>query len=229
VIVPLVSPTEPVELLEALEGVTSSLPEEYGCDVLLHSRHGVVGIQRKTVPDLMASLEDGRLAHELHLMRAANAVMYVLVVEGRFVYDPQGRLTRGVVSTRYDRRYIANLLLSLQAAHGMVLERTDNVHHTGVRVLEILGWLDSGEYSSLSRRPSVKSDDGWYGKPTAAEMTRWFYQGIPGVGPRLAKVLCDAFPLPESLVNASKEDMTALPGIGKPTAKRIWGFLHGDG
>ena len=65
----LVSPTDG-PLAKLLESATSSLPEKYGADVLAPTPKGLIGWQRKTVADLIASISDGRLAEGLPKLKS---------------------------------------------------------------------------------------------------------------------------------------------------------------
>lgn len=52
---------------------------------------------------------------------------------------------------------------------------------------------------------------------------------IPGVGPKTAKLLWDAFGTLEAMRAASLEDLQQVPGLGKKRAEKIWGALKGEG
>ena len=83
-----VAPTEPASLRAAADHV-SQHPERFGVDVLIVGAHHTVGIQRKTVSDLLASLDDGRLAEQSILMKGLGPNEVVVLIEGavRFVND----------------------------------------------------------------------------------------------------------------------------------------------
>ena len=53
----LISPSEPVELRQALKATNSPLCEKLGADVLAPTIKGLVGVQRKEVLDFIASLK----------------------------------------------------------------------------------------------------------------------------------------------------------------------------
>ena len=62
----LISPTEPPEL-KAL-GKLSLLTEKHGADVLIMphaSWEGMLGVQRKELKDLLASMSDGRFGEQM--------------------------------------------------------------------------------------------------------------------------------------------------------------------
>ena len=50
--------------------------------------------------------------------------------------------------------------------------------------------------------------------------------GIPGVGPKTAKLLWDGFGSVEGMRAASLDELAALPGLGSKKAKTVFDFLH---
>jgi hypothetical protein len=75
----LLSPSEPKPMW--VLGETSPLPERYGVEVLFEAPPiGLVGVQRKTFPDLLSSMRDGRIDRGVVEMRALD--LGVLANEG---------------------------------------------------------------------------------------------------------------------------------------------------
>ena len=58
----------------------SSLPELHGCDAVSITAKGLIGYQRKTLPDLQSSLLDGRLYKELGQLQASASISYSFLV-----------------------------------------------------------------------------------------------------------------------------------------------------
>src|SRR3990167_6796497 len=83
-----------------------------GADVLIATRLGLVGVQRKEVRDLVASVKGERLAKELGQMQHLD--LAVLVVEGEPRWTADGQLLDDHV--RWTRRQHHGTLLSIQAA-----------------------------------------------------------------------------------------------------------------
>src|SRR3974390_1283048 len=119
----LVSPSEPPEL-RAL-GPTSTLCEQRGVDFLFASTLGPVGVQRKEISDLLASVYDGRLAREVAQMAALP--YKVVLCEGETRWTTDGFLlstNRGWTRSQHD-----GLLWSLQL-HGCWLASTSDLDDT---------------------------------------------------------------------------------------------------
>jgi ERCC4-type nuclease len=220
----LISPSEPIALRQALEAANNPLCEEKGADILAPTGKGLLGIQRKEAPsDFLASLQDGRLARELPLLRQG-VDFSILLLEGTFNYDMDGRLQIGGRPTRYNRQSIKNILRSVFYTHGIVVERSKDLSETPDVVRGLIDYLGH-DHSSLIKRPKLKVV---WGKPTYIHQQCYFYQGIPGVGVVLARSLADIFANPAALIDASPTDLKALPQIGRQRSTRIYEFLHGE-
>ena len=91
-------------------GPTSSIPEEFGADFLTVSpRYGRVGVQRKEIADLIASLADNRVTREVIDMKALDHAFWVL--EGEPVWTTQGELVSS--HSRFSLDSFRGVMLSL--------------------------------------------------------------------------------------------------------------------
>ena len=126
----LVSPTER-RLLRLLgeRGLSSSLPERFGADILVFTPRGRLGIQRKEFPsDLFASLGDSRLTRELALMQGLEFKW--LIVEGTPTYTSDGYLMDENYS-RWTRTKVRNLLRSVEIQQGVHVEGSASTAELG--------------------------------------------------------------------------------------------------
>jgi ERCC4-type nuclease len=204
------------------------LPERYGADVLTAVEgRGRLAIQRKQFPDdLLASLDDGRLARELPLL--SQTEYPVLIVEGRPMWTADGHLMQSW-NSRWTRAQLRNLLRSVWRVHGVAVETTDDLQDTAAAVLEMEAWFRKSEHLSLRRRPKPVYRDSWGQLQTrhkGTKMLSFFYQGIEGVSVTLADDLVKHFPMPVRLCNASIEDLMSVPNIGQKRAETIYRFLR---
>jgi ERCC4-type nuclease len=163
------------------------------------------------------------LARELPLLRKG-VDFPILLLEGTFNYDTDGRLRIDGRPTRYKRIGIKNLLRSVFYTHGIRIERSENLSETPEVVRGLVDYLGHDHVSLLSR-PKLQVI---WGKPTYNEQQCYFYQGIPGVGVVLARSLANIFANPAALINASLTDLKGLPQIGRYRSTRIYEFLHGE-
>ena len=221
----LVAPTER-DLPNMLDSsIVSSIPEEYGADILSFVREKkgttlTVAIQRKEVPaDFNASITDGRIGKEAVLLRRAD--IRILFLEGRMSFDSNGCLMVGQFPCRITREGVDNLLLSLQVTHGIAIENTDNTQHTADRIRSIIKWCSEGTHVSLLRRAGPEQKEYWLRQSAMS----YFIQGIPGVGYIQAQNIAKVATTPRKVAALSEDDLKDIPLIGKKRTKKIIHFL----
>lgn len=220
----LIAPTEPLPI-RAL-GRIHSLPEKRGVDILFPAGGRMVGVQRKEVHDLVASVRDGRLHREVQMMAGCLASgpgrlgVAVLVVEGRFTWTVDGEWVEQ--GWRWTRRQHRGLLWSVRSK-GIWVETTTDAHDTADLCRDLEAWAKKDRHQSLDHRPGPV---GAWGKATTREYALHLLQGFDGVGPGLAGRIVDHFGrLPIGwLVTAS--ELEEVAGIGKVRAKRLIGALE---
>ncbi len=161
-------------------GKSSSLPEKHGADVCWIDPvvGGLVGVQRKEVKDLIASVQDGRLAKEVGQLGSVKAAF--LVVEGRMTWTAEGQLIEVARWTQWTRRQMGGLLRSV-AARGIGVEYTDHAGHTVELVREIAAWCHKDNHDSLDRRAGPLKT-GWGRTISNVAYASHLLQGIPGIG-----------------------------------------------
>ena len=220
----LVSPTER-ELLSLLSGRAMShpLPERYGADVLIVVEgRGKMAIQRKTLDDLLASLEDGRLARELGLL---SQVQYpALMLEGQPAWTSDGHL-RKPWSSRWTRTQLRNLLRSVWWVHGVAVEHTHDIADTAMAIIELEVWFRKTVHRSLLSRPKRSSRDSW-GMSSKESSAIFFLQGLPGVGPGLATAIYRRFGKIPMSWTCAFEELKSVDGIGERRARALWEILQ---
>lgn len=212
-----VSPTEPKQIKEL--GIVSSLPEQYGVDIIWDSQMGKVGVQRKVFPgDFLASVHDGRLRREYGQMGGLD--LAVLLLEGKGQWTTDGKLiqNRGQSNGRYQwgRNQHRNYLTSVQL-RGIVVHHSDSIQDTLSFIEELQVWSDKGDHDSLSRRGAPT---GVWGIKTNRDWQEYFVQGIPNTGPKKARALLDNVGFPFE-IKVSDEEMLSVPGIGKTWVKNL--------
>lgn len=209
----LVAPTEPPILKEL--GTVSLVPEEYGCDFLLTSPvWGLVGVQRKEVKDLIASVKDGRLAKELGQMQRLRTRLLIVEGQTRWTND-------GVLLSQYGTWTQAQhhgTLWSVQL-HGCWTSSTNSVSETSKLLSLFQGWTRKDRHSSLTTRPKTLVRDEWGG----AGNREWgihFWQSFRGIGPETAASLYDSVGVPIEWT-IGLEDLLQVKGVGKVRAKEL--------
>lgn len=221
----LVSPTEH-ELLHLLssKAISHLLPERYGADVLIIvDGRGKLAIQRKAFPeDLLASLEDGRLARELAML--SQSEYPVLIIEGQPTWTSDGHLMQPWAS-RWTKTQIRNLLRSVWLAHGVQVERTDDINDTAAAMLEMESWFRKEIHRSLLTRPKQTTHNSW-GTSNRRDFARFLLQGFPGVGSMLAEAIFDHFGRIPLKFDCGYDELKSVYGIGDKRAKVLWETLQ---
>lgn len=201
-----ISPTEPLPLRDI--GKTSMRPEYYGCDVLIHGLHSTLGVQRKTVSDLLASLDDGRLAEQLTLMGALDH--RIIVVEGP-LHWVDGKLHTDGWGSSISRKGLDRVLMSVRST-GCHVEYTRSLEQT-IEWVQVMGeWADAEHHSTL--QPVSQRVRGSWGERNARHYQIQMLTAMPGIGAGLASRIIDTVGFPLALVR----DLSGVRGLG---AKKI--------
>lgn len=214
-----VAPTEP-PWLKALANHVSLFPEKYGVDVLIKTPTGLVGIQRKTITDFIASVADGRMAKELGQM--AQLRIAVVLIEGIPKWTTGGDLMNvSGFGQSWTKRQWQGAMWSIQDM-GIWVDQVSSTQEFVTWVETFKLWVEKGVHRSLLARPKAK---GQWGKPTSREFGLHVLQSFPGVGAETAGVIFDAFGLPLRWT-VDEDDLVTLPGIGKVKAEQIVRSLY---
>jgi ERCC4-type nuclease len=208
----LVSPTErpPLNTL----GKTSSLPEKLGVDFLMFSPvFGTVGVQRKEINDLVASLSDGRVTREVIDMKELDVGIWL--IEGRPQWNADGQLLSAKAT--FTATSYFGVCLSL-ASQGFWLWSTASVTESMSWLSALDAWMAKTSHKGLTSRPNPRSEFG-----TQANKRDWqihLTQSLPGVGYDRAKDIVRHYGgLPFGLRDGV--DLAEVKGIGKVLKKRI--------
>ena len=155
-------------------------------------------IERKTVRDFVASLEDGRLFRQAYALNAACRRPLILI-EGEDATDLlglTGEALRGV-------------LLSLLVGYRIPVFRTDSVLDTAKTV----GRIARQEARRLARAAARKRG------PTRGRKTLDVLGCVPGVGDLRARSLVDEFGSVRAIADQTEKDLVRVKGIGPVTAR----------
>lgn len=206
----LISPAEPA-IFKSL-GQVSSVPETLGSDFLIFSPvFGLVGIQRKEINDLVASLGD-RIPREIIDMSGLDVGIWLIEGMPQFTGDGQLMSTR----TPFTLTQYQGVIFSL-CSRGFWMLSSTCVSETMSLLLSLGKWLQKPSHNSLLHRTKER---GVFGQPSIAETQIFLLQSLPGIGYELAKRIVAQYQgLPVQL--RSGVDLTDVDGIGPKTARRI--------
>lgn len=181
---------------------------------MFSARRQLIGVQRKTFDDLLASLFDGRLGKEIVLMKRLNIA--VLVIEGRPRWTLDGELMDD--NRRITRHQLRSLLWTIAIGHGVAVEWTDSVDDTVSTITNLRTWAAKKKHLSVARRPGPS---GPWGKATTRDWALHFLQGFNSVGPELAERIVDHFHGVPLAWTVTEKELMEVPGIGKKRARDL--------
>lgn len=215
----LVSPAEPKSLWEL--GEVSSEPEKFGMDFLWSSPMGQVGVQRKEIHDLVASLGDGRLQREVG--QAASLDLAYVVIEGLLQWRKDGTFFGGHWGVRYrfSRKHLAGLCFSL-TSRGVGVLFTVSTEKTAEHIRWLYDWTLKENHSSLQVRPKPQGE---WGTATNHDYAIHLLQGFQGIGPGTAGKLIERFGGVPLRWTCTFEEMQSVAGIGKKRAEQMFNAL----
>lgn len=219
----LVSPSE--SALARGMGTSTWRCEDYGVDFMWIARKRSWGVQRKALKDLVASVEDGRLAKER--MQMASLDVAVLVLEtgergGGWPREmPNGQLAAlGGFGRPWTGSQLRGVLWGL-CDEGVRVEMTRDEAETLVRVKELESWSRKARHESARGRGMAPKDV--FGKRGVKEYGVWLLSSLPGVGVEIAGRVWDEFDgLPFGMKDGvGEKELCRVPGVGKVMARRI--------
>ena len=215
------------------EALVSPIPEQRGADILILSRHGSVGIQRKEVPnDFLSSFTDGRMTRATSLLRDS-CTFTRMVCEGVFRYWPDGTVHLGMtknrkrIKTRFTRSNVHGMLNDIEFIKGIMIRWTDDIADTVAYIRSVVRFLEGEKHLGLYTRPSAKG--AWY-VPTAKDIHLWILQSFPGIGPATADKIIERFggEIPLSWT-CTVEELASVPRLSKERAREMYGALTRSG
>jgi ERCC4-type nuclease len=221
----LISPSE-TKLVEKLkeEVIISPLPEEKGADVLIYTKQGLLGIQRKEVPnDFLASITDGRLARETSLL-PKHCKFRLVLLEGHFKYFPNGGVALGRREpSRFTKTQIDGLLFDIKYVKGVDYDYTDDLDDTIFYIKTLSRWMNTEKHTGLFSRPG--GPQGTWAVPSVEEKQSWLLQGFEGVGPAIASSIISYFGRIPLSWSCSLDELVKVPKLSAKRAKIMWETL----
>jgi ERCC4-type nuclease len=208
----------------SIRHTVSSLPERHGCDILCTTTTGLVGFQRKTLPDLQASLLDGRLYQELAQLNASASVsLAFLVIESLLARTTEGELLGDSSTITIDQ---LRSIIAKFAAFGVGHFQTTSIPDTARAIVSVGRYASSGDIFHLRRPKQLRNE---WGLITDESYALWLLQSFPGVGPKLAKTIFEHLGSQVPIRwTVTEKELMEVPGIGKKMARQLLAALGND-
>jgi ERCC4-type nuclease len=201
------------------DAILSSLPEEKGADILIYSKAGLYGAQRKEIPhDFLSSFGDGRLTRETTLL-SQSCKFYEMIGEGRFRYYPNDKVALDMKEpSSYTRKQVEGILFDIVWVKGIPIHYTENIEETARHLRDMAERLNKKEHLALLKRPSIQSD--WY-VPSSEEIQEWVLQSWVGIGPATAKKIIRHFGQIPLKWTCTYEELCQVSGLSKKKAREM--------
>lgn len=164
-------------------------------------------VERKTLPDMMISIVDGRLFTQA-LRLVDSELDPLLVLEGT---------SADIRGAQVSREAVQGAMITVSVILGIPVLRSSSAQETAwlmVRTAAQVKKVISGNTHRPGYRPKGKRKRQLY-----------ILQGLPGIGPERAERLLDRFGSIQNVINASSEDLLSVQGIGKEVARKIQDIL----
>lgn len=160
-------------------------------------------VERKTLPDLVQSIIDGRLFHQAkRLVEATHPA--VLILEGT---------SRDLQHSEMRREAIQGALVMVSLFYGLPVLRSYDPSETARTMAYAARQQAAIETDTLTRharRPKRKP-----------ALQSHILQGLPGIGAKRAKQLLARFGSVEGVMTASAEALADVEGLGSETIRKI--------
>lgn len=191
-----------------------------------------IGIERKTISDLIQSMTSGRMtSHQLPGMSRSYDYSYVLV-EGLWRANPKTNMleihkgSRRWQAYNYGNRYmtfsaVTSFLNAIAIGYNVHIWRTGTIRESARWIDDTHTWWSKpwGRHSTFKQFHVVDAPTitGFW-KPGLLER---MLKEIDGVGWDKARILAEHFNTPLEVCFASEQELTAIPGIGPKLATKI--------
>lgn len=193
------------ELLESLvnEGAGCELATLDIGDYIISDR---LCIERKTVPDFEKSIIDGRLFDQIDRMKKAYELP-IIVLEGD---ASEFRLKHNVIN---------GSIISIYIRYGIPVITSNSPQDTASIILTMAKQEQNG-----LREPTRKNGRRAF---SDAEYMENVIANVPGIGPKLARLLLKHFGSIEAIASSDLKELRKVDKIGKKKAEGILRILNG--
>ena len=165
-------------------------------------------VERKTLPDMMASIVDGRMFRQA--MRLVSSEFDpLLILEGTSAD------TRGA---RVSREAVQGAMITVSVILGIPVLRSHSPQETA--------WLMVRAAVQVKKVISGNTHRPGYRPKGRRKRQLSILQGLPRIGPERAERLLDRFGSIQNVINASYDELLSVDGIGKDTARKIQDILN---
>jgi ERCC4-type nuclease len=189
---------------------------DYFCgDIAVEGTYVGIPVERKEIGDYLRSMNDGRRDEQLYHMSYGFPLSYIVTI---------GSPSRALRGTRMTLdAYVSSLVgSSLKRAPDGIGGQVITVNlENDVEFVLFLKYLDEKVKEGNFARVPVMQKRVW--KPE--ELLVYVVSSLPGIGPKTASSLLTHFGSVRAVMNASKEQLMEVEGVGKKKAEEVHNVL----
>ena len=168
---------------------------------------GLILVERKVASDFVLSLMDGRLFGQAELL-ANHEDLSLLIIEGRL----------DTVRSAVEPEAIAGALSALAMYYDLKVLTTVGPEMTARVIGRVVMNRTNGLGYDIGSRVLKPKLDG--------AMSEYLLQGLPGIGPQMARRLLGVFGSAAAVFAASETQLQTVKGLGAKMAAQIVSALH---
>lgn len=189
----------------------------------------MVGVEFKTIADVLACVRSGRFAEQLRGMRARYEVAWLLI-EGEWRIGQSA--TASVLEVRerggwrarghYTHQEAASWVLTMAQRGGVLLWRTACREESVAWLRALYWWWTSKEFEAH------RAHLDWYTPPVTTEamlvepgLVQRVAAVLPGIGAERARAAAEVFTSVRAMVGADEKAWQTVEGVGPKIAKRV--------
>ena len=189
-----------IEILRAKKNITVEEKKLFIGDYLINKR---IAVERKTTRDFVISIIDGRLFSQASRLKRY-AEVQLMVIEGTDLF---------YTGYEIDPQAIKGAIVSLSVSWQIPLIFSKSPDGTA-EILVMAGIQDVKYRDEILKRA---------GRRPRRLLTRKLFllQGLPGIGPKIAKRMLEHFGSVEKVITASEHEISCVEGIGRKKASLI--------
>ncbi len=165
---------------------------------------GKTAVERKTASDFISSIINKRLFRQLEEIKQFEKAL--LIIEG------------DLYETGFNENAIRGMLLSIMLDYNIPVIFTADYDETAAFLASIVK-RDGKKKNEIGLRAKKRVH-------SLSEQQQMIIEGLPSVGPNIAKALLRKFKTIKKLVNANEEELLEVEKIGKKKAKIIKNILE---
>ncbi len=210
-----------VIFVDTREQASSVIKELFSMDCIVRSKQLDIGdyiaskdvcIERKTIEDFVSSMIDGRLFNQIVTMRNNYDKPLILL---------EGNMDEIFTLRNIHKNSIVGALTSIALDYQVPIINTKNSRETAEYVYNIAKREQIGQQKEIRLRMGRKG-------LTIKEQQQFIVEGLPAVGPTMAKNLLAHFKSIKKIASADEKKLQKVDNMGPKKAKQIFKVFNVD-